>query len=115
MYLSRSTGMAASSPRTHQRLAWLRVFLTGLVLWLATVVVTLITGNVNLVPTIILLGSFLVPVTFVAYAFEHRTSDVLSEHTIFIGFVSGGVLGVLGSSMLESFFAGQQTILTFVG
>ena len=42
-------------------------WLVGLVLWLATVVVTFLTGNPNLIPTLVLLGSFLVPVTFVAW------------------------------------------------
>ena len=34
-------------------------------LWVATVLVTFATQNSNLIPIIILLGSFLVPVTFV--------------------------------------------------
>ena len=93
--------------RTRHRRAWVRIFLGGAALWIATVMVTFVTGNSNLVPTVILLGSFLVPVTFVAYAFEHRASDTLSEHTIFIGFVYGGVLGVLGASLLEAYLLGQ--------
>jgi RsiW-degrading membrane proteinase PrsW (M82 family) len=91
------------------------MFLGGLGLWLAAVVVTFVTGNPNLVPTVILLGSFLVPVTFVAYAFEHRASDRLTEHTIFVAFVYGGVLGVLGASVLEVPLAGHQSLLGFAG
>jgi len=101
--------------RTRHRLAWVRIFAGGLGLWLAAVVVTFLTGNSNLVPTVILLGSFLVPVTFVAYAFEHRASDRLSEHTIFVAFVYGGVLGVLGASVLEAPLAGQESLLGYVG
>jgi protease PrsW len=48
------------------RRPWLQLFVGGLGLWMATVLVTFATQNANLVPTIILLGSFLVPVTFVA-------------------------------------------------
>jgi protease PrsW len=58
--------------RRRDRRQWLRVFLGGLLLWAATVVVTFWTSNANLVPTIILLGSFLVPATFVVDAFEHH-------------------------------------------
>src|ERR1041385_5947307 len=101
--------------RPRHRLAWVRMFLGGLGLWLAAVVVTFVTGNPNLVPTVILLGSFLVPVTFVAYAFEHRASDRLTEHTIFVAFVYGGVLGVLGASVLEVPLAGHQSLLGFAG
>jgi protease PrsW len=67
------------------------------------------------VPTVILVGSFLVPVTFVAYAFEHRASDTLTEQTIFVGFVYGGILGVLGASLLEAAFLGQQSLASYVG
>ena len=100
----------ATSTRARHRRAWVRIFLGGLALWLATVVVTFITLNPNLVPTLILIGSFLVPVTFVAYAFEHRASDTLTEHTIFVGFVYGGVLGVLGASLLESYLLGSSNL-----
>jgi RsiW-degrading membrane proteinase PrsW (M82 family) len=100
--------------RTRHRRAWVRIFLGGLALWIATVVVTFNTLNPNLVPTLILIGSFLVPVTFVAYAFEHRASDTLTEHTIFVGFVYGGVLGILGASVLEAYLLGQSN-LGYVG
>jgi RsiW-degrading membrane proteinase PrsW (M82 family) len=106
--------LAASPSRTRHRRAWLRIFLGGLALWIATCVVTFITLNPNLVPTLILIGSFLVPVTFVAYAFEHRASDTLTEHTIFVGFVYGGVLGVLGASLLEAWLLGQSN-LSYIG
>jgi hypothetical protein len=67
------------------------------------VVVTFVTQNLNLVPTIILLGSFLVPVTFVAYAFG-RAGQVVTAQRILTAFVYGGVLGVLGASLLEAEF-----------
>lgn len=106
--VSRMTTAASTRPR-HRR-AWVRIFLGGLALWLATAVVTFVTLNPNLVPTLILIGSFLVPVTFVAYAFERRASDTLTEHTIFVGFVYGGVLGVLGASLLESWLLGLSNL-----
>src|SRR5215469_2882057 len=106
---------ADTGRRAHHRRAWVRIFVGGLFLWTASVVVTVVTQNSNLLPTVILLGSFLVPVTFVAYAFEHRASDTLTEHSIFVAFVYGGVLGVLGASLLESQFAGQESLLTYVG
>jgi RsiW-degrading membrane proteinase PrsW (M82 family) len=105
----------AAATRVRHRRAWLRIFFGGLLLWLAAVVVTYVTENPNLVPTVILLGSFLVPVTFVAYAFEHRASDSLTEHTIFVAVVYGGVLGVLGASLLEAEVLGNQTVFSYVG
>jgi protease PrsW len=107
--------MAQVPTRTRHRRAWVRIFFGGLVLWLASVLVTFVTENSNLVPTVILVGSFLVPVTFVAYAFEHRASDTLTEHTIFVGFVYGGILGVLGASLLESALLGSTPLPLYVG
>jgi protease PrsW len=94
---------------------WLRVFVVGLLLWVASVVVTFATDNVNLVPTIILLGSFLVPVTFVVYALEHYADQVVTAQRIFTAFVYGGALGVLGASVLEAAFLRQPSGLAYVG
>ena len=85
------------------RRPWLRVFLTGLILWLLTVGVTLLTGNPNLIPTLVLLGSFLVPVSFVVWAFGRRHSGEVTAELLFSTFVTGGVLGVLAASLLESY------------
>jgi protease PrsW len=96
------------------RRPWLHIFLGGLGLWVATVVVTFATANANLVPTIILLGSFLVPVTFVTWAFGHA-DQVVTAQRIFTAFVYGGVLGVLGASVLEAAFLRQPSGLAYVG
>jgi hypothetical protein len=79
------------------------MFGVGLVLWVACVTVTYLTGNPNLVPTLVLLGSFLVPVTFVAWAFERHESDEIDAGLLLRLFVVGGVLGVLGASVLEAY------------
>jgi RsiW-degrading membrane proteinase PrsW (M82 family) len=103
--------------RTHEPRggpSWARIFVSGLVLWSAAVLVTFATQNANLVPTIILLGSFLVPVTFVAYAFAHA-GQVVTPQRIFTAFVYGGALGVLGASLLEAEFLRQPSMSTYVG
>jgi len=94
---------------------WLRFFVVGLLLWAASVVVTFATGNANLVPTVILLGSFLVPVTFVVYAFERYADQVVTAQRIFAAFVYGGVLGVLGASVLEAAFLKRPSAPTYLG
>lgn len=89
--------------RTAPRRAWPRVFGTGLVLWVLSAFVTYLTGNPNLIPTLVLLGSFLVPVTFVTWAFERRNTGEITGELVFRLFVVGGVLGVLGASVLETY------------
>jgi protease PrsW len=92
---------------------WPRIFVVGLVLWVATVVVIFLTGNPNLIPTLVLLGSFLVPVTFVAWAFERRGTGELTAGLVFSTFLTGGVLGVLGASVLEAYLLHPSPWLFF--
>ena len=50
---------------------WWVVFISGLALWIASIVVTSITRNLNMIPTVVLLGSFLVPITAVVWYVDH--------------------------------------------
>jgi protease PrsW len=87
--------------RPPVRHLWARILGVGFVLWLAAVLVTFWTSNTNLVPTVALLGSFLVPVSFVAWAFEHRRDEHVTTEVVVTAFLVGGLLGVLGASVLE--------------
>jgi RsiW-degrading membrane proteinase PrsW (M82 family) len=80
---------------------WWAVFLIGFVLWLATIGVGALTGNLIILPSIVLLGSFLVPVTAVVWYLDHDSSPALSPRRIVSAFLIAGVLGVLGASILE--------------
>jgi RsiW-degrading membrane proteinase PrsW (M82 family) len=113
--LGRPDRASAATPARPPRLRrpWVRILLGGLALWVATVVVTFATQNPNLIPTIILLGSFLVPVTFVAYAFG-RADEIVTVQRIFSAFVYGGVLGTLGASLLEGEFLRSPSAGTYI-
>ena len=113
--LAVETNAPAMPTRPHQGgRIWLRIFLGGMALWVATVLVTFATQNSNLIPTIILLGSFLVPVTFVTYAFSHA-DPVITPQRIFSAFVVGGTLGVLGASLLEAELLNTPSPFTYLG
>jgi RsiW-degrading membrane proteinase PrsW (M82 family) len=107
--------VAGTSVRGRDRREWLEVFVGGLLLWVVSVAVTFWTGNPNLIPVVVLLGSFLVPVTFVVFAFERYADQVLTTQRILVAFVYGGVLGVLGASILEAEFLKQPSGLTYLG
>ncbi|MFI6534836.1 PrsW family intramembrane metalloprotease [Nonomuraea sp. NPDC050547] len=92
---------------------WLKIFLIGLALWAASVLVTIWTENSNLLPTVVLLGSFLVPVTFVVWAYTRERSSEVTVELLFKAFVIGGVLGVLGASILESYL--QPSLVMYAG
>jgi protease PrsW len=109
-----STGTGTRTGGWWSGRPWLRMFLGGLGLWVAAVAVTFVTQNVNLVPTVILLGSFLVPVTFVVYAFG-RADQILTAQRLLTAFIYGGVLGVLGASVLEAEFLRRPSIPSYLG
>jgi RsiW-degrading membrane proteinase PrsW (M82 family) len=109
--MQRTAGDLEVRPRTFTAG---RILLGGLALWVATIVVTLLTNNVTLVPTIVLLGSFLVPVSFVSLAFERWRDEHVTTELIITAFFVGGIFGVLGASVLESYLLHPSTWL-FLG
>jgi len=86
--------------------AWWGVLLIGLALWIATIGVAAITHNVILLPTIVMLGSFMIPVTAVVWYLDHDPSPALSPRRILSAFIIGGVVGILAASILEYWLVG---------
>src|SRR5438105_10031058 len=100
--------------RQAQRWRWLGVFAGGLALWALAAITTALTGNPTLVPTVIMLGSFLVPVTAVVWNFDHEADSALSGQRVVYAFIAGGVLGSVAASLLESWLL-QDGVLTYLG
>lgn len=92
----------ASSPKHRWR--WLWALLVAFGLWVVCMFVTQLTGNTNLIPADILLGSFMVPVAAVIWNFDHRADSNLPLTRIFMAFVVGGTLGILMAAIVESIF-----------
>ena len=83
---------------------WWVVLPIGLALWAATVATAFFTLNLILIPTVVLLGSFLIPVTAVVWYLDHDPSPALSPRRIVAGFIVAGVMGALAASLLELWF-----------
>ncbi|MER5545715.1 PrsW family intramembrane metalloprotease [Streptomyces sp. NPDC002589] len=81
---------------------WRRCLGGGLALWSLTAWVTYETRNSALLPTLILLGSFLVPVAFALWAYERHGRD-LGVSAVLGCFLAGGTLGVLGASLTRPY------------
>ncbi len=82
--------------------SWLHVLWVGIVLFVIATIIFFFTGNVNLYPTVILIGNFLIPVVFVTFLYDHQHLSLLTPEIIGRSFAYGGILGVLGASVLES-------------
>src|SRR5437764_9565366 len=103
MAMSQNVLMQPTQNEPRRGLSWLHVLFTGIVLFVVSAVVMFLTSNPNLYPTVILIGNFLVPIVFVAFLYDHQHISSLSLDTVATSFCIGGVLGVLGASILESF------------
>ena len=106
-------GLVADETAERWAPPWWAVFLVGLLLWGATIAVARVTQNVILLPTIVLLGSFLVPVTAVVWYLDHDPSPALSPRRVLTAFLIGGVLGLLGASLLEYWLHSAGLLGTF--
>ena len=80
---------------------WWAVFLVGLALWGAAIGSVFVTGDLIVLPTVFLLGSFLVPVTAVVWYLDHNPDPALSPQRIVTAFLIAGVLGLLAAAFLE--------------
>lgn len=102
-----------SAPPQPRPGLWKRCLWGGIALWLLTAVVTYTTRNTTLLPTLILLGSFLVLTVFVLWAYERHGRD-LGASLIPGCFLTGGILGVLGASVMESYLL-HPSLWMFLG
>lgn len=99
--MAQNTWVPPVQEHPKRRRGWWHAFLIGLVLFILTTIVMFTTGNPNLYPTVIMIGNFLIPVVFVAYLYDHQHLSTLTPETIGQSFAIGGILGVLGASVLE--------------
>jgi len=98
------SNVSAKALRHHHERAWFHVLLSGSILFFLSLSTLRFTGNPNLFPTVVMLGTFLVPVTYVAFFYERRHLSSLTLISLVLGFVYGGVLGVSAAALLEPLF-----------
>jgi len=98
---------------THPRRGrWWRVLLVGLGLYLLGIAILFLTHNPVLFPTVAMLGSFMIPVTYVVFFYERRHMSRLAMPIIALSFLYGGLLGVFAASILEPIFVRNLNIMT---
>ena len=80
---------------------WFQIFVSGLILLYLVERTLVATTNPNYVPSVILLGAFLVPVTFLTYLYERLPNWDVPLPPLAICFIWGGVLGTVVAGTLE--------------
>ena len=102
----------STRPQSRQAGSWWRVLLISLLLYIVGIVILVLTANPNLFPTVVMLGSFMVPITYVVFFYERQHLSRLTPSTVAKSFVYGGVLGVFAASLLEPLFIRRLDLFT---
>ncbi|MBZ9688210.1 PrsW family intramembrane metalloprotease [Clostridium estertheticum] len=87
-----------------RRYKWWKLLIIGLIIYVLGLVVLVLTQNPNLFPSIVMLGNFLIPVTYVAFLYEKRTLSNVNMAMTLAGFFYGGFLGTFAAAILEPIF-----------
>jgi RsiW-degrading membrane proteinase PrsW (M82 family) len=90
--------------------SWLKVLTTAAVFYVLLLAALLLTKNSNLFPTLVMVGSFMVPVAYVSFLYERRHLSRLTMPTVSLAFLYGGLVGILAASLLEPFFISQLNL-----
>lgn len=101
--------------RTKKANSWWHVLLIGLLFYFLSLAAMVLTGNPILFPTVVMVGSFMIPVTYVAFFYDRRHLSRLTVPAIAQGFIYGGLIGVLAASLLEPLFIRQLDFVTAFG
>lgn len=103
---------------------WLLVLLIGLVAWVAIVAAEMATRVTTLYPSVIILGSFLIPVVFLIWAFERQEAlgeiregapTAVSPGRLAVAFGTSGVLGVAAAAIIEVALLAKHPVIFYGG
>ena len=98
---------APSPPAEHEHFVliptrvWKLLLGLGAVVLVIAAVITEITEDNVLVPTVIIVGSFMVPVTVAAFALSRKREGYLTTEEVLLGFLGAGTLGLVATAVAE--------------
>ncbi len=93
----------------------MQIFFSGLVLLYLLERTLLATQSLNFVPSVLLLGAFLVPVTFTIYLYERLPEWEVPLPPLAVCFVWGGALGAVVAGSLEYDLLRSLGVLALLG
>ena len=93
---------------------WKYLLLGGTVTWLFAALITGLTQDNILAPTVILIGSFLVPVTLVTFVLSLRPEGYLTTSEVIFGFLAAGSVAVVMTALAEIYLL-PKAAGTFIG
>jgi RsiW-degrading membrane proteinase PrsW (M82 family) len=85
----------------HLRFAWLLVLLGGLLAYVATFAIMILTGNPLLLPTVLLVGAATIPVTVLLLAQTTRDGVLVPSRIVLVTAVASGLFGICAAGLEE--------------
>jgi protease PrsW len=98
--VTRGTSAVVEAHALPRRL-WLWALAVGVVVLLIAAFVTALTDDTILVPNVIMVGSFLVPVCTVLFVLGQPRRTYLTVEVLVLGFLAGGTTGVVVTAVTE--------------
>jgi protease PrsW len=95
-----------------RRYKWWKLLIIGSITYVLGLIVLVLTQNSNLFPSIVMLGNFLIPITYVAFFYERRTLSNVNMSMTIASFFYGGFLGTFAAAILEPIFAHNSNFST---
>lgn len=96
--------------KIKKRYNWYKLLIVGFLTYIIGLVVLIFTSNPNMFPAIVILGNFLIPVTYVAFFYERRHFSKVRMIDILVSFFYGGFLGTFSAAILEPIFISKLDI-----
>jgi protease PrsW len=109
METNSSPVLVISKPR---KILWLKTFVIALVFFLIGIGILFFSKNSNLFPPVVMVGCFMVPISYVAFFYERRHLSELRMPTMVLTFFYGGFIGVFAASLLEPLVIHKLTFLS---
>ncbi|HEX6026160.1 MAG TPA: PrsW family glutamic-type intramembrane protease [Solirubrobacter sp.] len=114
---TRGTSAVVHAHALPRRL-WLYALAIGLVVLLVAAFITEITEDTILIPNVIIVGSFLVPVCAVLFVLALPRETHMTVEVLVLGFLAGGTAGVVLSAVTEVYLlpeaVGTNAVIGFI-
>lgn len=83
---------------------WWKILFIGSITYVIGIAVLIVTQNPNIFPSVVMLGNFLIPVTYVTFFYERKHRRNVRMFTTVASFFYGGFVGTFAASILEPIF-----------
>ncbi|GAA1292042.1 PrsW family intramembrane metalloprotease [Brachybacterium alimentarium] len=106
-------GPAAQYP-WHLRFSWLLALVLGVIAYITTFVLMLLTRNPTMLPTVLLVGAVTIPLTVLLFAQSSRVGPLVPTRIVLVTAGLGGLFGICAAGLEETVAAlilGKESIL----